>query len=94
MQSSSRTELHFRNAYFTENSGYRSLKNRNCVTVFGSWSATLTVGKPLGGVSGSANHDFGTSVTGISGEIHDSLHFSLKEVLPGGTAGIAPPSPR
>ena len=55
--------------YFTENSGYRSLKNRSYVTVFGSCSATLTVGKPLGDVSGSTNHDFRTSVTGISDEI-------------------------
>ena len=59
--------------YFTENSGYRSLKNRSCVTVFGSCSVTLTVGEPLGDVSGSANHDFRTSVTGISGEIDASL---------------------
>ena len=59
--------------YFTENSGYRSLKNRSCVTVFGSCSATLTVGEPLGDVSGSANHDFRTSVTGISGEIDASF---------------------
>ena len=55
--------------YFTENSGYRSLKNRSCVTVFGSCSVTLTVGEPLGDVYGSANHDFRTSVTGIFGEI-------------------------
>ena len=34
-----------RSVYFTENSGYRSLKNRSCVTVFGSCSATLTVGE-------------------------------------------------
>ena len=47
-----------RSVYFTENSGYRSLKNRSCVTVFDSCSATLTVGEPLGDVSGSANHDF------------------------------------
>ena len=33
---------------------------------------TLTVGEPLGDVSGSANHDFRTSVTGISGEIDAS----------------------
>ena len=59
--------------YFTENSGYRSLKNRSCVTIFGSCSATLTVGEPLGDVSGSANHDFRTSVTGISGEIDASI---------------------
>ena len=61
-----------RSVYFTENSGYRSLKNRSCVTVFGSCSVTLTVGEPLGDVSGSANHDFRTSVTGISGEIDAS----------------------
>ena len=47
--------------YFTENSGYRSLKNRSCVTVFGSCSVTLTVMEPLEDVSGSANHDFRTS---------------------------------
>ena len=58
--------------YFTENFGYRSLKNRSCVTIFGSCSVTLTVGEPLGNVSGSANHDFRTSVTGISGEIDAS----------------------
>ena len=61
-----------RSVYFTENSGYRSLKNRSCVTVFGSCCATLTVGEPLGDVSGSANHDFRTSVTGISCEIDAS----------------------
>ena len=65
-----------RSVYFTENSGYRSLKNRSCVTVFGSCSATLTVGEPLGDVSGSANHDFRTSVTGISGEI-DTFFFLI-----------------
>ena len=59
--------------YFTEISGYRSLKNRSCVTAFGSCSATLTVGEPLGYVSGSANHDFRTSVIGISGEIAASI---------------------
>ena len=59
--------------YFTENSGYQSLKNRSCVTVFGSCSVTLTVGEPLGDVSGSANHDSRTSVTGIFGEIDASL---------------------
>ena len=58
--------------YFTESSGYRSLKNRSCVTVLSSCSATLTVGEPLGDVYGSANHDFRTSVTGISGEIDAS----------------------
>ena len=58
--------------YFTENSGHRSLKNHSCVTVFGSCSVTLTVGEPLKDVSGSANHDFRTSVTGISGEIDTS----------------------
>ena len=63
--------------YFTENSGYRSLKNRSCVTVFGSCSATLTVGEPLGDVSGSANHHFRTSVTGISGEI-DASYIKLE----------------
>ena len=51
----------------------KCLKNRSCVTVFGSCSATLTVGEPLGDVSGSANHDFRTSVTGISGEIDASI---------------------
>ena len=55
-----------------ENSDYQSLKNRSCVTVFGSCSVTLTVGEPLRDVSGSANHDFRTSVTGISGEIDAS----------------------
>ena len=55
--------------YFTKNSGYQSLKNRSCVTVFGSCSVTLTVGEPLGDVSGFTNHNFWTSVTGISGEI-------------------------
>ena len=49
------------------------VKNRSCVTVFGSCSMTLTVGEPLEDVSGSANHDFRTSVTGISGEIDASL---------------------
>ena len=34
---------------------------------------TLTVGEPLEDVSGSANHDFRTSVTGISGEINASI---------------------
>ena len=34
---------------------------------------TLTVGEPLGDVSGSANHDFWTSVTEISGEVDASL---------------------
>ena len=58
--------------FFTKNSGYRSLKNRSCVTVFGSCGVTLTVGEPLGDVSGSANHNFRTSVTGISGEIDAS----------------------
>ena len=58
--------------YFTENSGYRSLKNRSCVIVFGSCSVTLTVGEPLGDVSSSANYDFRTSVTGISSEIDAS----------------------
>ena len=68
--------FHIRSVYFTENSGYRSLKNRNCVTLFGSCSATLTVGEPLGDVCGSTNHDFRTSVTGISGEIDASYHIS------------------
>ena len=54
----------------------KGLKNRSCVTVFGSCSATLTVGEPLGDVSGSANHDFRTSVPGISGEI-DASNFKL-----------------
>ena len=71
--------------YFTENSDYQSLKNRSCITVFSSCSVTLTVGEPLGDVSGSANHDFRTSVTGISGEIDASLElshlFCLKEYL-------------
>ena len=67
-----------RSVYFTENSGYRSLKNRSCVTVFGSCSATLTVGEPIGDVSGSANHDFRTSVTGISGEIDTSFILLIK----------------
>ena len=65
-----------RSVYFTENSGYRSLKNRSCATVFGSCSATLTVGEPLGDVSGSTNHDFRTLVTGISGEIDASFLLS------------------
>ena len=64
------------NVYFTENSGYRSLKNRSCVIVFGSCSVTLTVGEPLGDVSGSANHDFRTSVTEISGEIDASITYA------------------
>ena len=67
--------IFFRSVYFTENSGYRSLKNRSCVTVFGSCSATLTVGEPLGYVSGYANHDFRTSVTEISGEIAAFFFF-------------------
>ena len=58
--------------YFTENSGYRSLRNRSCVTVFDFCSVTLTVGEPLADVSDSANHNFRTSVTGISGEIDAS----------------------
>ena len=53
-------------------------ENRSCVTVFGSCSATLTVGEPLGDVSGSANHDFRTSVTGISGEIDASYGIISK----------------
>ena len=65
----------FRSVYFTENSGYRSLKNCSCVTVFGFCSATLTVGEPLGNVSSSANHNFRTSVTGISSEIAASYFF-------------------
>ena len=52
------------------------MKNRSCVTVFGSCSATLTVGEPLGDVSGSVNHDFLTSVTGISSEIDASIIYS------------------
>ena len=67
------TALIKRSVYFTENSGYQSLKNRSCVTVFGSCSATLTVGEPLGDVFGSVNHNFRTSVTRISGEIDFSL---------------------
>ena len=58
--------------YFTKNSGYRSLKNRSCVIVFGSLSVTLTVGELFGDVSGSANHDFRTLVTRISDEIDAS----------------------
>ena len=65
--------LQKQSVYFTKNSGYRSLKNRSCITVFGSCSATLTVGESLGDVSDSANHDFRTSVTEISGEIDASL---------------------
>ena len=67
--------MHFCNGsvYFTKNSGYRSLKNRSCVTVFGSCSVILTVGEPLGDVSGSASQDFRTLVTGISGEIDASF---------------------
>ena len=64
--------------YFTKNSSYKSLKNRSYVIVFGSYSATLTVGKPLGDVSGSANHDFQTSVTGISDEIGASYRKTEK----------------
>ena len=64
-----------RSVYFTENSGYRSLKNRSCVTVFSSCSVTLTEGELLGDASGSANHDFRTSVTGISGEIDASKKY-------------------
>ena len=44
--------------YFTANSGYQSLKNSSCVTVFSSCSVTLTVREPLGDVFGSANHNF------------------------------------
>ena len=69
----------FGSVYFTENSGYRSLKNRSCVTVFGSCSVTLTVGELLGDVSCSANHDFRTSVTRIFGEIDASFFFCLKQ---------------
>ena len=65
--------LCLRGVYFTKNSGYGSLKNRSCITVFGSCSATLTVGEPLGDVSSSANHDFRTSITGIFSEIDASL---------------------
>ena len=61
--------------YFTENSGYQSLKNRSCVIVLNSCNATLTVGESLGNVYGSANYDFRTSVTGISGEIDASFLF-------------------
>ena len=67
--------ISYGSVYFTENSGYRSLKNRSCVTVFGSCSATLTVGEPLGDVFGSANQDFRTSATGISGEIAASYNL-------------------
>ena len=65
--------------YFTENSGYRSLKNRSCIAISGFCSSTLAVGKPLGDVSGSESHDFRTSVTGTSGEIDTS--FKLTSVL-------------
>ena len=44
--------------------------------IFGSCSVTLTEGEPLGDVSGSANHDFRTSVTGISGEIDASFYYT------------------
>ena len=37
----------------------------------------FTVREPLGDVSGSANHDFGTSVNGISGEIDASLNQTI-----------------
>ena len=67
--------LQLRSVHFTKNSGYRSLKNRSSITVFGSCSATLTVGEPLGDVSGSANHDFQTS--GISGEIDAFLQLPV-----------------
>ena len=70
-----------RSVYFTENSGYQSLKNRSCVTVFSSCSATLTVGEPLGDISGSVNHDFRTSVTGISGEIDASIKKCVLKCL-------------
>ena len=73
-----RLQYSLQSVYFTENSCYRSLKNRNCVTVFGSCSATLTVGKPLGDVYRFANHDFRTSVTGISGEIATSYFLFFK----------------
>ena len=39
---------------------------------------TLTVGEPLGDVSGSANHDFRTSVTRISSEIDASKKLSFQ----------------
>ena len=68
----------FGSVYFTENSDYRSLKNRSCVTIFGSCSVTLTVGEPFGDVSGSANNDFRTSVTGISGEIDASFFLEQR----------------
>ena len=67
--------------YFTKNSGYRSLKNCSCVTVFGSCSVTLTIGEPLGDVFGSANHDFRTSITRISDEIDASQFFSTIKYL-------------
>ena len=35
----SKSYFKIRSVYFTENSGYRSLKNRSCVTVFSSRSA-------------------------------------------------------
>ena len=38
---------------------------------------TLTVGEPLEDVSGSANHDFWTLVTGISSEIDASKKKKL-----------------
>ena len=65
--------LTLRSVYFTKNFDYRSLKNPSCATVFSSCSATLTVGESLGDVCGFANHDFRTSVTGVSGEIDASL---------------------
>ena len=37
-----------RSVYFTENSGYRSLKNRSCITIFGSSSATHSRGTVRG----------------------------------------------
>ena len=73
---SSKSANEIRSVYFTKNSGYQSLKNRSCVTVFGSCSATLKVGELLGDVSGSANHNFRTSVTRIFGEIDASNEIS------------------
>ena len=72
------------------------MKNRrpSCVTVFGSCSATLTVGEPVGDVSGSANHDFRTSVTGIFGEIDASKKVGVREVGVGKVVVLASNSPR
>ena len=34
--------FNLQSVYFTKNSGYRSLKNRSCVTVFSSYSAGMS----------------------------------------------------